>query len=479
MFSIAIEHAIPRFPEFRFQEPVNWNISEGENWAIVGPNGAGKTILTDILQKKILLKEGEVRVRMDSGGTDYGLVKSMAFRDIYSMVNCKNMYYQQRWNTTDAEEVPLAETFLKDFPGDRVRKYTALLGIDALLKKRIIALSSGELRKFLITRVLITEPKVLILDNPFIGLDAFSRQSLNDMLVQMGRLQGLQTILVLSNPEDIPQWVDKVLPVLERKCLGEMERVKFLEDQALLHRLFPGLKNQVVRLPVCKSNPVEYEVAIRMEDVQVRYGDKILLDRVNWEVKRGEGWALLGKNGSGKSTLLSLICGDNPQAYANKLTLFGRKRGTGESIWDIKKRIGYLSPDMHTYYLQDVPCIDVVASGFFDSVGLYRKCSEIQKERALRWLEVLEISHLALKSFVRISYGEQRLVLLARAFVKDPELLILDEPLHGLDAGKKQLVRAVIESFCSRENKTLIYVTHYLREIPSCVNMQKNLDREF
>lgn len=476
MFLIAIFQAVPRYPEFRFQEPVNWNISEGENWAIIGPNGAGKTTLTDILQRKIVLKNGKVSILTDENQESYHWIKSMAFRDIYSMVDCKSVYYQQRWNAADAEETPLAVSFLKDFPEEKVRKYTQLLGIDNLLEKRIIALSSGELRKFLIARALITEPKVLILDNPFIGLDAGSRNSLNAMLVEMGKWKGLQTILVLSNPEDMPEWIEYVLPVYEKKCLGVMGREDFLKDDVLMQRLFPERDIQAIALPAGITQTGEYDIAVLMEKVRVQYGEKVILSQVDWKIRKGEKWVLLGKNGSGKSTLLSLICGDNPQAYANKLTLFGRKRGSGESIWDIKKRIGYLSPDMHTYYLQDVPCVDVVGSGFFDSIGLYRKCNEGQKKLAQEWLQVLGISHLALKSFVKISYGEQRLVLLARAFVKDPELLILDEPLHGLDAGKKQLARSVIEAFCARKDKTMIYVTHYTQEIPACVTFRKILE---
>ena len=190
---------------------------------------------------------------------------------------------------------------------------------------------------------------------------------------------------------------------------------------------------------------------------------------LNWTIKRGEKWALLGVNGSGKSTLLSLICGDNPQAYANDITLFDRKRGSGESIWDIKKRIGYISPEMHLYYLKNVKCIDVVGSGFFDTIGLYKKCNAEQEAIALDWMKTLGIEHIKDISFLNISSGEQRLVLLARVFVKNPDLLILDEPLHGLDVVNKQRVKKLIEDFCDKD-KSLIYVTHYENEIPGIVD---------
>lgn len=477
MFKIEINQAIPRIQEFQFVSPISWTIKEGENWAVIGPNGGGKTLLTDILQQKIVLKQGQVSISSENGESGYQLIKSMAFRDIYSLADCRNMYYQQRWNSSDAADAPLAGSLLNEFTDEKIADYTNLFNIKDLLEKRIISLSSGELRKFLITRILMSEPKVLILDNPFIGLDAVSRESLNRMLRKMAEINGLQTILVLSNPRDIPEWTDYVLPVADKTCMKALTRAEFMADTELLVRLFPERQECEPILPLLEDKVVDYTESVKMESVSIKYGDRTILKDINWMVKNGDKWALLGENGCGKSTLLSLVCGDNPQSYANRLSLFDRRRGTGESIWDIKKRIGYLSPDMHTYYLQDIPCADVVASGFFDSIGLFRKCTQEQKEMACQWLTVFKAGHLAERSFVKISYGEQRLVLLARAFVKDPELLILDEPLHGLDAGKKNLAKKVLELFCARKNKTLIYVTHYMEEIPECVTEFKTLTK--
>lgn len=343
MFQIVIERAVPRFKEFQFTEPVSWKINEGENWAVIGPNGAGKTLLTDILQGKIVLKEGQVNIVCGEEKGAYRLIKSMAFRDIYSLADCRNMYYQQRWNSSDSEEAPLAGTLLQEFTADKIAAYTKLFHIDELLHKRIIALSSGELRKFLITRTLLAEPKVLILDNPFIGLDAVSRDSLGKMLQQMAVLNGLQTILVLSNPLDIPEWTEHVLPVWERTCLPAQSREEFLKDVHLINKLFPEQEGVIPELPADREKRADYTETVKMEKVTIKYGNRIILKELDWIIKNGEKWALLGENGSGKSTLLSLVCGDNPQSYANKLTLFDRRRGTGESIWDIKKRIGYLS----------------------------------------------------------------------------------------------------------------------------------------
>ena len=214
-----------------------------------------------------------------------------------------------------------------------------------------------------------------------------------------------------------------------------------------------------------------------MNKVSIRYGERTILKELDWTVKCGEKWALLGENGSGKSTLLSLICADNPQSYACDITLFGRKRGTGESIWEIKKHIGYVSPEMHRAYLKSIPALDIVASGLHDSIGLYKRPHEEDREKCAWWLDIFGILHLKDRNFLQLSSGEQRLVLLARAFVKDPELLILDEPLHGLDMRNRRLVKDIIEAFCQRKDKTLIMVTHYQDELPDVIDHQLFLEK--
>ena len=469
--------AVPRLPELTFTEPVNWTIQAGEQWAVIGPNGAGKSLLIDLLQRKFALKAGEVNFTSNGRVSDF--VRCITFKDIYSLADCQNTYYQQRWHATENDEVPRAAELLGVTPEEGIKneELIDLFGIRELLTKKIIYLSSGELRKFLIVRALLKHPRLLILDNPFIGLDAPSRALLVEMLQQMTQVHGVQVILLLSNPQDIPAMVNRVLPVVDRTLLPPMSRETFLADKVLIHRLFPteGLTEEqpveVSALPVDpEKQPATHTVTLRMEKVKVHYGSRTILQDIDWEIKNGEKWALFGPNGSGKSTLLSLVYADNPQSYANTLYLFDKKRGSGESIWDIKKRIGYVSPEMHLYYRQNVSTLKIVGSGFFDSIGLYQQCSEEQETLALAWMRLFGIDHLRDRMFQTLSSGEQRLVLLARAFVKDPDLIILDEPLHGLDVSHKKQAAAIIEQFCERPGKTLIYVTHYPHELPACVD---------
>lgn len=479
--TVQIQNVVTRLPELRFQTPLNWKIEEGQQWAVIGPNGAGKTLIADIMQRKFAFKEGQVLFGCEGKVSE--LVKSIAFKDIYSLADCRNSYYQQRWNSTETDDVPTVEEILNgDTETDSCKGLLSLFGIEDLLPKKLIFLSSGELRKFLIVRTLLKHPRILILDNPFIGLDAPSRNLLVDMLQQMAKLRGVQVVLLLSNPDDIPEMVTHVLPVKDRECFPSCTREAFFSNTALITLLFPSEDKSVhksfktILLPVENGKePSTHEVTFRMEHVSIRYGSRTILKDLDWEVRNGEKWALFGPNGAGKSTLLSLVYADNPQSYANTLYLFDKKRGSGESIWDIKKRIGYVSPEMHLYYMENVPTLNIVGSGFFDSIGLYRKCTEEQERIAIAWMEVFGIGDLKERSFLTLSSGEQRLALLARAFVKDPDLIILDEPLHGLDVNNKKKAACIIEQFCSRPGKTLIYVTHYPHELPSSVDKRFEL----
>lgn len=467
-FVVNIRNIVPRLPEFRFAEPVNWEIKQGEQWAIIGPNGAGKTLLANILQRKYAFKEGEVVYKNNMSTIDF--VKSIAFRDIYSLTDFRKSYYQQRWHAAETSEMPLIEEIVKEITDKTyLRELLTLFGIEDLLCKKIIFLSSGELRKFLIVHTLLSNPGILILDNPFIGLDASSRKVLVEMLEKITQIKDLQIILLLSNPDDIPEMITHVLPIKSKTIYSSVLRKDFLDNDFFKKELFPDITD-IVSIPLGTTNYSKHFITFRMENVSIKYGERIILSDLNWEVKNGEKWALLGPNGAGKSTLLSLVFADNPQGYANTLYLFDKKRGSGESIWDIKKRIGYVSPEIHLYYNENVPALQIVSSGFFDSIGLYRKCNAEQEEQALQWMNIFGVGHLKERPFLTLSSGEQRLILLARAFVKNPDLLILDEPLHGLDISNKNKTARIIEQFCNKSNKTLIYVTHYLHELPPCID---------
>ena len=400
----------------------------------------------------------------------YYNIKYITFRDSYGDSDT-NLYYQQRWNSQDLEITPLVRDLLPVIHDSHLtERLYSLFGVEEMLDKHIVLLSSGEMRKFQIVKTLLTNPRILIMDNPFIGLDADTRILLKDLFSQLISQFSLQLVLVVSKPNDIPDFITHVIPVEDLTCCKKTTRGEFLSIcQQGTSFILSNEKVQRILDLENENEKLDADEIVNLDKVSIRYGNRCILNNLDWTIKKGEKWALSGENGAGKSTLLSLICADNPQSYTCNITLFGKKRGTGESIWDIKKRIGYVSPEMFRSYLKNLPVIDIVASGLFDTVGLYRRPKPEQLSVCEWWLDIFGISNLKDRNFLQLSSGEQRLVLLTRAFVKDPDLLILDEPLHGLDNYHCRLVKDIIEAFCRRTDKTLIMVTHYQEELPSCI----------
>ena len=409
----------------------------GKVTAIVGKNGSGKTRYVE--QMRHLMASDSVRY--------------VAFCDSYGAQTDRAYYLQLRWNQHDIDqETPtvgdvLERNLIMTGPDtierrEYMTKLVETMGLTDSVDKYVIQISSGELRKLQLAKTLLSCPKTLIIDNPFIGLDRNTRIQLKEMLRQLADDEHIDIFIVVSRRGDIPDYVDDIVWITPRE--------EFLASAPIV---------------------------VDMRHVTIRYGSHTILNDINWTIREGEHWALLGPNGSGKSTLLSLICADNPQAYACDISLFGRRRGTGETIWDIKRRIGYVSPEMHRSYRHNLPAEQIVASGLKDTVGLYTRTNELEREKCRRWMGVFGLQGKECQPFLTLSSGEQRMVLLARAFVKDPDLLILDEPMHGLDDDNQQMVKDIIEAFSRRQGKTLIMVTHYDEELPECVNMRKVLGR--
>ncbi|MBR2358960.1 MAG: ATP-binding cassette domain-containing protein [Bacteroidaceae bacterium] len=484
MSIIKIENGIARHPLHRMKTPINFSLEAGEHIAILGPNGGGKSELVNTLIGKypLLMNEVEYDFSPRASKMAFDNIRYMAFRDTYGDTAEGSYYYQQRWNSQDADIYPTVAELMPEGGDETMRqKLYQMFGMDELLPKTSILLSSGEMRKFHLTKALIGNPRVLILDNPFIGLDKKTRTQLRDLLRTLITETDLQLILVLSKMEDIPDFITHIVHVEDMKCgekkVSEERRVKSEESTAPSSTESLLTKKELLLALPRRTDEVEAECIVEMHRVSIRYGERTILNNLDWKVMNGERWALSGENGAGKSTLLSLVCADNPQSYACDITLFDRKRGTGESIWEIKKHIGYVSPEMHRAYLKNLPAIDIVASGLHDSVGLYRRTLPEQKAVCEWWMDIFGIVHLAERDFLTLSSGEQRLCLLTRAFVKDPQLLILDEPLHGLDTRNGQMVKDIIDTFCQRPNKTLIMVSHYEEELPTCITHRLHLMR--
>lgn len=448
---------------------ISFTISENETWAIVGEMGSGKTTLAKALCGR-LFRTGTVQYFGNEAHYHVYLVEQQHHFKNRSNVN--EFYLQQRFNSADSSD---SYTIREELAHENMllaEKWVQLFEMQDHWDKPILQLSNGENKRLQMIKALLKQPDFIIFDNPFLGLDTSGRQLLQKALAAI-KQQGIPFLLI-NSPIEMPEVITHVMVLNEGKIewKGPASAYQPSFSKAYKSAHFTKLLDQLIQTREAFDS---FEQAVKMQDVQIKYGNRVILQHQNWEIKKGEAWALKGPNGAGKSTMISMITADNPQSYSQQLWLFDRRRGTGESIWDIKKRVGFVSPELHLYFKQTGKCLSVVGSGILDTLGLFKPLSEAQKERSMAWMQVLGIEYLAEKDFYRISQGEQRMVLLARALVKNPPLLILDEPCQGLDLGQIELVKDVLDYLVLHSDTTLIYVSHYQTDIPNCVTFTKEL----
>ncbi|MCP4757537.1 MAG: ATP-binding cassette domain-containing protein [Proteobacteria bacterium] len=486
-------------------ENTEWTISVNQQWAVVGPNGSGKSVLAKGVMRTVPVVRGRISYGFDGKSEssdrtrsyfDHGQIVTISPESHGNLIR-GNGYHQARWNSIEGLDVPLVSEILTGKSIERVSSYQVgptmvgedvykqrreaavrLLRIDGLLERKILHLSNGEARKVLIVRALMQSPELLILDDPFCGLDNDSRDNLKKIVDDLFAAGDLRILLLTSRLDEIPSGITHILQVAGGRIVRKGPKDEILQNgsaRTVFGPPSPASDESETDFPVFprENFPLEPEekdsVPIDMTNVSVSYGGVRVLQGLNWTVKRGENWAVLGHNGAGKTTLLSLILADNPQSYSNEIRLFGRKRGSGERIWDIKRRIGWVSPELQVYYEKGTSCLNVVRSGFFDSVGLYQNCPPELTEVASRWMHALGIADLADRSLGTVSIGEQRLVLLARSLVKNPELLILDEPCQGLDVYNRTRIIRLLDRLCRQISVNLVYITHHFDEMPEAI----------
>jgi molybdate transport system ATP-binding protein len=323
-------------------------------------------------------------------------------------------------------------------------------------------LSTGETRRLMLARALATQPDFLVLDDPYAGLDAEHRKSLANYLVVLSR--SIQMMVFVSREEEMPDWIENIALFTQGKLDSLMDKATW-DSHPVISQIKAQSKEQSEQIMELIQrhrhfshfgNPI-----FEIKNGKVAYTDKTIFTNVNWRINKGEHWQVKGANGCGKSTLLGLIFGDHPQCYSNDIKIFGHRRGSGETIWEIKKHVGMVSSSLHLQYRVDCSVLKVILSGFYDSIGLYQVPTKLEQEIAKEWLEILHMGQLGNTSFRKLEYGQQRLLLIARAIVKQPTLLILDEPYQGLDCLGRRLIKNALE-FIARENLSqLLYVSHY------------------
>ncbi|MDY0219591.1 MAG: ATP-binding cassette domain-containing protein [Desulfobacterium sp.] len=474
-------------------EQTDWRVKKGEHWLVTGPNGSGKTTLLKAVAGTLPICAGSFTTGFKKPLSQAVVTVSMDLeRQILDDENTGDFARYFSGSTSCGTRV---SCFLNNQEGHRQAQDPAQLPYPAMVKgllnRTLRDLSTGEMKMVMIARAMITRPEILILDEPFEGLDAEAGNSLSAL---MEDLASSNVTLVVSTHRF------NTLPSLftHRIHLNDLSvestgPIKGLppEDCPPGHALngttranqgisFNSSFNSSPRRPQDHPGINEKNKAsllVKFDSVTIRYGDVTALSNLSWELHQGENWLIRGANGSGKSTLAELIYGDNPQAYANKIEIFGRQRGAGDSIWEIKRRMGFVSNRLQLGFPGDSSILSTVISGFFDSAGLFRAPSRNQQILAEHCLETLGIRAWAGRKFGSLSTGQQRLVLLARALVKTPDILIMDELCAGLDRENRRQICNRIETLGHDKQRSMIYITHHDDEIPKSMDRLLELSR--
>ncbi len=345
--------------------------------------------------------------------------------------------------------------------GDAGRQHPlfAAFRLEPLRARGYRRLSTGEARKVLLLQAVLRAPSLLILDDPFDGLDRAAHPELARAIVETSERMPV-VVVGAFEAGALPFPVEslrEVLVVADRKLAFRGTAGEFLARAAEQRRPHtpPPVDVGTWYPAVDPEAPL-----VRLVGGRVAYGDQVVFDGLDFTIVAGQHTLVEGPNGSGKSTLLEMITGDHPQAYSNDLHLFGRRRGTGETVWDIKKNVGVVSARLHRDYRVGGSVEEVLLSGLFDSIGLYQRPEPSHRARARAWLDWLELGLSPTAAFRELSFGQQRLVLIARAAIKIPPLLVMDEPTSGLDHDNRLRVLGLVESLCTQKKSTVLMVTH-------------------
>lgn len=449
---------------------ISWTPLKGQQWACLGPNGAGKTSLAKILSGEATHYAGhyEKSAELKSRGVAY-----VCFEQARALIERDKKLDDSETRADAADPGTLVnELILGGRPvDDKFHHWIDRLGVRHILQRGLRYISTGEMRKTLLISAILDNPALLILDSPLDGLDHQSQIDLASVIDELMN-SAIAVLMLCRQQVDLPDGVSHLLLLDQGQlvCQGEKETVL---DRADVQEIMNPAMDALGQLP--PAAPREYELPagaplLVLKDVNVSYGELQVLRDVSWTLLPGQHCYVSGPNGCGKSTLLSLVTGDNHKAYGQDITLFGILRGSGESIWDIKQKYGQLDNQLHLNFVRGMKAVEVVVSGFFDTIGLYDDWGDRQLETAEQWLKALGLSSYSREAFDALSFGIQRMVLLARAMVKSPAILLLDEPTLGMDGHHRQLMLRAIDHIADNCDTQVIFVSHSAGDIPACIN---------
>jgi len=450
---------------------INWSIEPGEQWVCLGPNGAGKTSLANVITGQASHASGAITRagRIAEHGLAY-----VCFEQQKALCDRDKKLDDSEFRADACDPgTRITDVILEGkMPTALFEHWVERLNIGHILQRGLRFVSTGEMRKSLLIKAIISKPAMLILDSPLDGLDLSSQAELREIIDELLR-SDVSLLLLCRQMEDIPSAVSNIL-VLEKGrvlAMGSHQDILNSEQvQALMNPPMAELAQLPPPAPRTYQLPEQHAPLISLRNVSVNYGDLQVLNDVNWTFSRTQHCYVSGPNGCGKTTLLSLITGDNHKAYGQNITLFGIRRGSGESVWDIKQKYGQLDTLLHLNYVRGMRVVEVVVSGFFDTIGLYDDWGDAQRAIAEQWLAALGLAQYTMDSFDALSFGIQRMVLLARAMVKSPIILLLDEPTLGLDGHHRKLILRAIDHIAAQSDTQVVFVSHCAGDMPACIN---------
>ncbi len=427
---------------------------------LIGGNGSGKTSVAKALAGGLPLLRGSAPDNLHPELVSFEKQIEL-FEADYDMRNSDA--------TTAKEEIGItARDLLEDANPEILPKVIEGMRLEKLLDQPIRLLSGGEGRKVLLAKALCHNPNLIIFDTPFDALDVETRKALKGLIDIIHSQYHTPTVLIVNRPDEIPETITG-MGIIQDCAIAKLASREMIEQDPDARVLLGYASMPDISLP---PTPVKFALMplkdgplVDIKNLCVTY-QRPIFDKLNFKVNLGEHWQIVGPNGAGKSTLLSFITGDNPLVYCNDVTVFGFKRGSGESIWDIKKYFGVVSGSLHLDYRVSAPVINVVLSGFYDSIGLYERPGDDEIKTARLWLKLAGLADKETASFRSLSFGQQRLLLIVRALVKNPPLLILDEPLQGLDGYSRALVKTFITYIMQHGKTSVLFVSHHSEDMP-------------